>query len=69
MFSRYQLQLSTLCQVFLCIYPKNSFESENLKTDVKIGIFPIPMACWSGFGIFKRNRENPDEIGMVGLSP
>ena len=37
-----------------------------INTDVKIGIFPIPIAYWSGFGIFKQNRENPDEIGMVG---
>ena len=26
------------------------------------------LACWSGFGIFKRNRDNSDEIGMVGQS-
>ena len=32
-------------------------------TDVKIGI-----ACWSGFWIFKKNWENPDEIRMVGQS-
>ena len=37
-----------------------------IKTDVTIGIFPI--AYWSGFGIFKQNRENPDEIGIVGQS-
>jgi len=62
-FSGCHFQLSTLLR---CIrfYPKNSFE--NMKTDVKIGIFPIPIACSSGFGIFKQNLENPDEIGMVG---
>ena len=26
----------------------------------------IPIVYWSGFGIFKQNRGNPDEIGMVG---
>ena len=39
-----------------------------IKTDVKIGSFPIPIAYWSGFGIFKQNRENPNEIRMVGKS-
>ena len=34
-------------------------------TDTKIAIFPVVIAYWSGFGIFKQNRENPDEIGMV----
>ena len=34
----------------------------------KIGIFPIPTEVASGFGIFKENRDNPDEIGMVGHS-
>ena len=52
--------------VFLCIYPKNSFD--NIKTDLKITIFPIPIAYWSGFRIFKQDRENPDEIRMVGQS-
>ena len=36
--------------------------------DVEIGIFPIPIAYRSGFGIFKQNRENLDVIGMVGQS-
>ena len=31
-------------------------------------IFHIPIAYWSGFGIIKQNRDNPDEIGMVGQS-
>ena len=31
-------------------------------------ILSIPIAYWSGFGIFKQNRENSDEIGMVGQS-
>ena len=45
----------------------NSFDS--IKTDVKIGIFPITIAqYWSGFGIFKQNRKNPDEIRMIGQS-
>ena len=37
-----------------------------MKTDVKIAIFPILIAYWSGFGIFKQNRDNPDEIGKGG---
>lgn len=40
----------------------------NIRTDVKIGIFPIPIACWSGFGISNQNWGNPDEIGMAGQS-
>ena len=35
--------------------------------DSKSG-FPIPTEVESGFGIFKQNRDNPDEIGMVGHS-
>ena len=38
----------------------------SIKTGVKIRIFPIPIAYWSGFGIFKQKRENPDDIGMHG---
>ena len=34
----------------------------------KIGIFSIPTKVVSGFGIFKENRDNPNEIGMVGHS-
>ena len=48
------------------LFINHSFK--NINTDVKIGIFFIPIACWSGFGIFKQIRENPDEIGMVGQS-
>ena len=39
----------------------------SIRTGVKIGIFPR-IAYWSGFGIFKQKRENPDDIGMVGQS-
>ena len=39
-----------------------------LQADVKIGTFPFPTAYRSGFGIFKQNVDNPDEIGMVGQS-
>ena len=39
------------------------------KTDAKIGIFPIPIVYWLGFGIFKQNRENPDTTKTVGQSP
>ena len=49
--------------LYLSINYKNSFE--NIRTDVKIGDFPILIAYWSGFGTFKKNRENPNEIGMV----
>ena len=41
---------------------------KNITTRVEIGIFRIPIAYWSGFGIFKQTRDNPDEIGMVGKS-
>ena len=56
----------TLLGVLNLCYPNNVFE--NMKTDVKIGIFPILIAYWSGFGIFKQNRENPNEIRIVGQS-
>ena len=36
------------------------------RTDAKIGIFPIPIVYWSGFGIFKQSRENPDTTKTVG---
>ena len=39
-----------------------------VRTGVKIGIFPLPIAYWSGVGIFKQKRENPDDIGMAGQS-
>ena len=35
---------------------------------VEIGIFLIPIALWSRFGIFKQNRNNPNEIKIVGQS-
>ena len=41
---------------------------KNVRMDAKIMIFPIPIARWSGFGIFEQNRGNPDEIGMAGQS-
>ena len=47
-------------------YYKNLFEK--IRTDVKIRIFLIPIAHWSGFRIFKENQENPAEIGKVGQS-
>ena len=56
----------TLLGVLNLCFPNNVFE--NMKTDVKIGIFPILIAYWSGFGIFKQNRENPNEIRIVGQS-
>ena len=33
-----------------------------------MGNFPILIAYWSECGIFKQNRDNPDEIEMVGQS-
>lgn len=47
-------------------YYKNLFEK--IRTDVKIEIFLIPIAHWSGFGIFKENQEIPEKIGKVGQS-
>lgn len=47
----------------MCEYHKNSFGI--IRTDFKNRIFLIPVAYWLGFGIFKQNRENSDEIGMV----
>ena len=49
--------------LYLSINYKNSFE--NIRTDVKIGGFPILIAYWLEF---KENQENPDEITMVGQS-
>ena len=46
-------------------YYKNLFEK--IRTDVKIRIFLIPIAHWSGFRI-QENQENPAEIGKVGQS-
>ena len=54
-FSVYQFQLGILFYVFLFNYHNNSFGK--IKTDVKIGIFPIPIAYWSKFGFFKQNRD------------
>ena len=39
-----------------------SWKIWNVRTDVKIGIFPIPIVYWLGLRIFKQN------IGMVGQS-
>ena len=40
-----------------------------LQKEVKIGIFPTPIAYWSVFGISCNiGRINPDQIGMVGQS-
>ena len=39
---------------------ENSFK--NIRTDVKIRIFAIPIAYFSGFGIFKQNQGSPDKI-------
>ena len=41
---------------------------ENITTQVEIGIIPILMAYWLGFRICKQNRDNLNEIGMVGQS-
>ena len=58
-----RLELSILHFVFFYENLKKISEHES-----KSGFFPIPIAYWSGFGIFKQNRDNPDEIGMVGQS-
>ena len=49
-------------------FDNNIFVALFLQADVEIGTFPIPTSCRSGFGIFKQNRDNPDEIGMVAQS-
>ena len=36
-----------------------------IRTDVKIRIFPILIAYWSGFGIFKQNWENSTKLGWL----
>ena len=59
-FSGYQFLLSILCYVFLYKYIISSFE--NIKTDFKIGIFPIPIAYWSGFGILKQDWDGSDSL-------
>ena len=56
-FSRYHSQLSILCSVSFYEYHKNSFE--NFRTDVKIGIFPIPIELWSGFGFSSKIGRIP----------
>ena len=38
----------------------NTFKPR-VRAGVKIGIFPTPIAHWSGVGIFKQNREHPDD--------
>ena len=48
-----QFQLTTLFGAL--ITDKNLFE--NIRTDVKIRIFPILITYWSGFGIFKQNQD------------
>ena len=35
------------------------------QNDVKIRTFHTPITYWWEFWIFKKNQENPDEIGMV----
>ena len=64
--SGYHFQLSILCVVSLYEYHINLFE--NFRKTVETRNFPIPNTYWSGFGIFKQNRKNPDEIGMFGRS-
>ena len=58
------VSVNILCYVILYKYCKNSFG--NIRTHVKIGIFPILITYWLGFWIFQQNWENPDKIGMVG---
>ena len=41
---------------------------KNIRKDVNIRIFPISIAYWLKFRIFKQNPENPEEIRMVGQS-
>ena len=62
-FSRYHSQLSILCSVSFYEYHKNSFE--NFRTDVKIGIFPIPIELWSGFGFSSKIGRIPTRSGCL----
>ena len=43
---------------------RNKNSLKNIRTDAKFRIFPIPVAYWSGFAIFKQNQENPDKVTM-----
>ena len=43
---------------------RNKNSLKNIRTDAHIRIFPIPIAYWSGFGIFKQNQENPDKVTL-----
>ena len=61
---RFSKKYSITCSFIIII----RIHLEN-RTDAKIGIFPIPIVYWSGFGIFKQNRENPDTTKTVGQSP
>ena len=38
---------------------------KNIRTDVKIGIFPIPIACWSGFGFSSKIGVIPTKSGWL----
>ena len=38
---------------------------EKSKQMSKSGFFPIPIAYWSGFGIFRQNGENPTKLGWL----
>ena len=61
--TRYHFQLSVLCLVSFYEYHKNSFE--NFRTDVKIGIFPIPIELWSGFGFSSKIGRIPTRSGCL----
>ena len=61
--SGYQSSLYTI-SCFYIVLVLWEFD-ENDRIDVKIRTFPIPIAYWYGFGIFKQNQGNPKEIRMV----
>ena len=49
---------------FICINSvrchNNLFEKHYVQKAIKVATFPIPIAYWSGFRIFKLLWENPD---------
>ena len=57
-FSRYHSHLSILLFCVILWF-------ENFRTDVKIGIFPIPIALWSGFGFSSKIGRIPTRSGCL----
>ena len=62
-FSGHQSEVFCISFSFMIIWRKYHNTSRNRHFS-----YPNRIQYWSGFGIFKQNRDNPDEIGMVGQS-